>query len=33
MLAVGMMVVVAVVIMNIIADFLYTLVNPQIRLE
>jgi peptide/nickel transport system permease protein len=33
MLAVGMMVVAAVVIMNLIADLLYTVVNPQIRLE
>jgi peptide/nickel transport system permease protein len=33
MLAIGMVVVVGVVIMNLIADILYTLVNPQIRLE
>ena len=33
MLAVGMVVVVGVVIMNLIADILYTVVNPQIRLE
>jgi peptide/nickel transport system permease protein len=33
MLAVGMVVVVGVVIMNLIADILYTIVNPQIRLE
>ena len=33
MLAVGMLVVVCVVLMNLVADVLYTLVNPQIRLE
>ena len=33
MLAIGMVVVVGVVLMNLIADLLYTLVNPQIRLE
>jgi len=33
MLAISMMVVVAVVVMNILADFAYTLINPQIRLE
>jgi peptide/nickel transport system permease protein len=33
MLAIGMVVVVGVVIMNLIADILYTVVNPQIRLE
>ena len=33
MLAIGMVVVVGVVIMNLVADLLYTLVNPQIRLE
>jgi peptide/nickel transport system permease protein len=33
MLAVGMVVVVGVVIMNLIADILYTVVNPQIRLD
>lgn len=33
MLAIAMMVVVAVVLMNILADFVYTLINPQIRLE
>jgi peptide/nickel transport system permease protein len=33
MLAVGMVVVVGVVIMNLIVDILYTIVNPQIRLE
>jgi peptide/nickel transport system permease protein len=33
MLAVGMLVVVGVVLMNLIADVLYTVVNPQIRLE
>jgi peptide/nickel transport system permease protein len=33
MLGVGMVVVVGVVIMNLLADILYTLVNPQIRLE
>lgn len=33
MLAVGMVVVVAVVAMNLVADILYTIVNPQIRLE
>ena len=33
MLAVGMVVVAGVVIMNLIADILYTVVNPQIRLE
>ena len=33
MLAVGMVVVVGVVIMNLVADILYTIVNPQIRLE
>jgi peptide/nickel transport system permease protein len=33
MLAISMMVVVAVVVMNILADFVYTLINPQIRLE
>jgi len=33
MLAISMMVVVAVVVMNILTDFVYTLINPQIRLE
>lgn len=33
MLAVSMIVVVSVVVMNILADFVYTLINPQIRLE
>jgi peptide/nickel transport system permease protein len=33
MLAIGMVIVVGVVIMNLVADLLYTLVNPQIRLE
>jgi peptide/nickel transport system permease protein len=33
MLAIAMMVVVAVVAMNILVDFIYTLLNPQIRLE
>jgi peptide/nickel transport system permease protein len=33
MLAVGMLVVVAVVVMNFVADVLYTVVNPQIRLD
>jgi peptide/nickel transport system permease protein len=33
MLAIAMMVVVAVVVMNILVDFIYTLINPQIRLE
>src|SRR6185312_11828213 len=33
MLAIGMVVVVGVVIMNLVADILYTVVNPQIRLE
>jgi len=33
MLAVGMLVVVGVVIMNLIADILYRVVNPQIRIE
>ncbi len=33
MLAIGMIVVVGVVIMNLIADILYTFINPQIRLE
>jgi peptide/nickel transport system permease protein len=33
MLAVGMLVVVAVVVMNLVADVLYTVVNPQIRLD
>ncbi len=33
MLAVGMVVVVGVVVMNLIADILYRVINPQIRLE
>jgi peptide/nickel transport system permease protein len=33
MLAVGMLVVIGVVIMNLIADILYRVVNPQIRFE
>jgi peptide/nickel transport system permease protein len=33
MLAISMMVVAAVVVMNILTDFVYTLINPQIRLE
>jgi peptide/nickel transport system permease protein len=33
MLAISMLVVVAVVVMNVLADFAYTLINPQIRLE
>ena len=33
MLAIGMIVVVGVVVMNLIADIVYTVVNPQIRLE
>jgi peptide/nickel transport system permease protein len=33
MLAISMMVVAAVVMMNILTDFVYTLINPQIRLE
>src|SRR5215475_3048575 len=33
MLAIAMIVVVAVVVMNILVDFIYSLINPQIRLE
>jgi peptide/nickel transport system permease protein len=33
MLAISMMVVAAVVVMNIVTDLVYTLINPQIRLE
>jgi peptide/nickel transport system permease protein len=33
MLAIGMIIIVTVVVMNVIADFLYALANPQIRIE
>lgn len=33
MLAVGMLIIVAVMVMNLIADLLYTVANPQIRLD
>ena len=33
MLAIGMIVIVGVMLMNLVADIVYTLVNPQIRLE
>lgn len=33
MLAVGMFIIVAVILMNLLADLLYTLINPQIRLN
>jgi peptide/nickel transport system permease protein len=33
MLAIAMMVVVAVVVMNILVDFIYTVINPQIRFQ
>ena len=32
MLAIGVIIIVGVVIMNLLADILYTVVNPQIRL-
>jgi peptide/nickel transport system permease protein len=33
MLAVGILIIIAVMLMNLVADMLYTLVNPQIRLD
>ena len=33
MLAVGMIIIVGVVLLNLLADILYTIVNPRIRLE
>ena len=33
MLAIGMVVIVGVVVMNLLADILYTFANPQIRLR
>jgi peptide/nickel transport system permease protein len=33
MLAIAMMIVVGVVLMNLLADIAYTIVNPQIRID
>ena len=33
MLAIGMIIIVTVVVMNVLADLMYVLANPQIRIE